>query len=179
MEKKKEELTAVQRLARLEDSVYTLDQAIGGLSQVLDVVRHATRLLGRKLDAVVTLGEKNIAITNDSINFQMEEQTIQEMKDMITEFKTKGTLVDSETITPETLVVCRESNADTGKVTKQRLQFPFQDVADEMKPILLGKTVGDILRFDSKPFDVEILEIYRIVNQESMIDPISDPNTVS
>ena len=99
MEKKEETLTAAQRLARLEDSVYTLDQAIGGLSQVLDVVRHATRLLGRKLDAVVTLSEQNIAITNDSINFQMEEQTIQEMKDMITEFKTKGTLVDSETIT--------------------------------------------------------------------------------
>ena len=171
MEKKEETLTAAQRLARLEDSVYTLDQAIGGLSQVLDVVRHATRLLGRKLDAVVTLSEQNIAITNDSINFQMEEQTIQEMKDMIAEFKTKGTLVDSETITPETLVVCRESNADTGKVTKQRLQFPFQDVADEMKPILLGKTVGDILRFDSKPFDVEILEIYKIVQDAA---PTSD-----
>lgn len=169
MENNQEKLTAAQRLERLEQSVFAVDQTLGGISQMADITRHATRLLGRKVEAIVNLSEKGAAITNENINLEMENQNISEMKDLVEEFKTKGTLVTSETVTPDSFLVIRETNSESGKTVQPRLQFPFVDLTDDLKSKLLGQTAGTVLKI-KEPFDTEILEIYKIVEQNTSSD---------
>lgn len=166
MQQPQQTLTAAQRLDRLEDSVYTVDQALGGQARVLNIVRDATRLLGKKTDAMVSLLTKGIPVTNDNIAQEMEDQSVEEMIKVVEDFKKTGNLVASETITPETMFVARELNTATGKVTKKRIQTPFLDVEESVKPLIIGKAVGDIVKFDDVPYEMEILEIYTILEAQ-------------
>jgi len=157
-------LTAAQRLERLEMIVDNMDRTIGNLAKSWEAVRVATTLLGRKVDAVVTLSDKNLPINDVSVSQFMENKSVQELKDQVDQFKEKGNFIVSETIETDSFLVARETNTETGIVSNPRLQCPLIDLAESIQGPLLGKKVGDRVCYEEAPlFEVEILEIYKIV----------------
>jgi|GEM_PF-4485135 len=157
-------MTGLDRLARLEQVTYLLDDAMQKVIRELQITKSGASIVGKKNDSLISLLSKGVPISLEVVLADVEAGFIQESINFLQERKDAGILVDTNEIEKDSLIVARELKMETGEVTRSRLQFPWSAVADgKIAADLLGKKVGDILKFSDNVFENEILEIYKIV----------------
>ncbi len=166
MSQQEKPLSATERLARLEHNIFALDNITRNMMRSSEMQKTAITLLGRKVNAIVDLAvAAGVNISEDAIDQKMEENSIKELAEVVEEYKKAGQMIDSEVIDKDSFVVCREINKETGKLVNARLQFPFMDIDEVSQNNLFGKKKGDIVTWSSDDrFEVEILEVYKIVD---------------
>jgi hypothetical protein len=167
-ENNKQQMTAAQRLLRLEDAVSTLDQVIYNQAQQFAAMREALALLNEKVSAMVTLLSMGQMVSDSSIDQVVEQKRIEEMKKKVEDLIKNGSLEKAEEVTKKSFVVVREINSETGAVINPRLQFVVNILNEESLQKLLGKKAGESVKFvEENPAVIEIEEIYNIITKES------------
>jgi type II secretory pathway component PulJ len=167
-ENNKQQMTAAQRLLRLEDAVSTLDQVIYNQAQQFAAMREALALLNEKVSAMVTLLSMGQTVSDSSIDQVVEQKRIEEMKKKVEDLIKNGSLEKAEEVTKKSFVVVREINSETGAVINPRLQFVVNILNEESLQKLLGKKAGESVKFvEENPAVIEIEEIYNIITKES------------
>jgi len=167
-ENNKQQMTAAQRLLRLEDAVSTLDQVIYNQAQQFAAMREALTLLNEKVSAMVTLLSMGQLVNDSSIDQVVEQKRIEEMKKKVEDLIKNGSLEKAEEVTKKSFVVVREINSETGAVINPRLQFVVNILNEESLQKVLGKKAGDSVKFvEENPAVIEIEEIYNIVTKEA------------
>ena len=169
----KPQLTAAQRIERLETAVITLDKAIYQVGRQVATLQDAVTLLNDKVSAMVVALSSGLAVNDDTLNRINLESKISEMKQKISTLVENGTIEKSEEVTNESFLVVREINSSTGEVINPRLQFAVRALPEEDRKKILGKKVGESVAFSSEKPDlvVEIEEIYSILNKNTTEKP--------
>lgn len=180
MEEKK--VKATEKLAALEQLTMSMARRVGELELVLythsrenEILKEALQLINQKLDAVVSLSSAGLALTDDNINLTVISMKEQELKNRVDAYIQEGRLVTAEEIGENSMVVSRESN-ELGQIENPRLQFLVGRLTDELKSKFIGKKVGDLIKGEDGKLDIEIMEIYNVVeeqeNQEEAVEAL-------
>jgi Mg2+ and Co2+ transporter CorA len=170
-ENNKQQMTAAQRLLRLEDAVSTLDQIIYNQAQQFAAMREAITLLNEKVNAMVTLLSMGQLVNDSSIDKVVEQKRIEEMKKKVEDLLKNNSLEKAEEVTKKSFVVVREMNSETGAVINPRLQFVVNILNEESLQKILGKKAGESVKFvEENPAVIEIEEIYNIVTKDAEIE---------
>lgn len=183
LQKSKEKLEAVseQTLATAR-RVGEMELIVYNLSRENEILKDALQLLHEKLDAVITLQNRGLALSDDNINQIVVELKESELKQRVDAMLEKGTIKASEIVGDDSLIVSRELSKE-GRVENPRLQFLVGRLVDELKDKFVGKKVGDLIQGEDNKLDIEIMEIYDLVPQElGRVDenndlPIEDGST--
>jgi hypothetical protein len=170
MEEKK--VKATEKLAALEQLTMSMARRVGELELVLythsrenEILKEALQLINQKLDAVVTLSSSGAALTDENINSAIVSMKEQELKSRVDTYVQEGRLVAAEEVGDDSMIVSRELN-EAGEVINPRLQFVVGKLIDELKSKFVGKKVGDLIKGDEGKLDIEIIEIYNIVEEQ-------------
>jgi Mg2+ and Co2+ transporter CorA len=170
-ENNKQQMTAAQRLLRLEDAVSALDQIIYNQAQQFAAMREAITLLNEKVNAMVTLLSMGQLVNDSSIDKVVEQKRIEEMKKKVEDLLKNNSLEKAEEVTKKSFVVVREMNSETGAVINPRLQFVVNILNEESLQKILGKKAGESVKFvEENPAVIEIEEIYNIVTKDAEIE---------
>jgi hypothetical protein len=151
-------LTTARRVGEMELIVYNL-------SRENEILKDALQLLHEKLDAVITLQNRGLTLSDDNINQIVVELKENELKQRVTTMIERGTIKASEVVGEDSLIVSRELSKE-GKVENPRLQFLVGRLVDELKSKFVGKKVGDLIQGEDNKLDIEIMEVYDLVPQE-------------
>jgi hypothetical protein len=165
-ENERQQLTAAQRLIGLEQSVATLDQALYNQTKQLSMMRDALSLLHEKVNAMILLMSLGHTVTDEAIDQVIEQKRIEDMKKKVEDLLAAGSLEKAEEVSKKSFLVVREMNSETGTVINPRLQFAVSILNQESIQKLIGKKVGDSIKFvEDNPAVIEIEEIYNVVLQ--------------
>lgn len=159
-----QQLTAAQRLMGLEQSFRLLDQAIANLADQLGLLKDGLMMINEKQEAIVTALSSGVQVSNATIDQLIEDKRVSEMKKKVQTLVEENRMTPSDTVTKMSFLAVREMNSETGKVINPRVQFAVGILNDESKEKIMGKKVGDSVKFDeNNPATLEIEEIYEIV----------------
>lgn len=154
--------TASQRIDDMERGLMALYQTADNMARDLMTIKEAIKLLGNKLDSVVKASERGLSLNDDTISKIMVENNIEELKLKVTNLVNSGVLVASEEVGPNSFVVGREIDNETGNVANPRMQFIVSALAPEVKDKFPGSKVGQTLELQEGKWKFEILEVYSI-----------------
>jgi uncharacterized coiled-coil protein SlyX len=129
-----------------------------------EVLKDALQLLYEKLEAVVSLTNSGLALTDDNINeavVKLKEQSLKEKVDLMVE---NNQIEATDVVGEDSLIVSRELTKE-GEVENPRLQFLVGRLIPELKDKFLDKKVGDLVEGEENKLDIEIMEIYNFVQQ--------------
>lgn len=170
MEDKK--VKATEKLAALEQLTMSMARRVGELELVLythsrenEILKEALQLINQKLDAVVSLSSAGAALTDENINSAIVSMKEQELKSRVDTYLQEGRLVAVEEVSDNSMIVSRELN-EAGEVVNPRLQFVVGRLIEDLKNKFVGKKVGDLIKGDEGKLDIEIIEIYNIVEEQ-------------
>jgi hypothetical protein len=173
----KQQLTAAQRLIGLEQSVATLDQALYNQTKQLSMMRDALSLLHEKVNAMILLMSLGHTVTDQAIDQVIEQKRIEDMKKKVEDLLAAGSLEKAEEVSKKSFLVVREMNSETGTVINPRLQFAVSILNQESIQKLIGKKVGDSVKFvEDNPAVIEIEEIYNVVLQGTEEEEVAEQN---
>jgi len=176
-EKDKQQLTAGQRLIGLEQSVATLDHALYNQTKQLSMIRDALSLLHEKVNAMITLMSLGHTVTDQAIDQLIEQKRIEDMKKKVEDLVSASSLERAEEVSEKSFLVVREMNGETGTVINPRLQFAVSILNQESIQKLIGKKVGDSVKFvEDNPAIIEIEEIYNVVLQGAEEEKVAEQN---
>jgi hypothetical protein len=161
------QMTAAQRLLRLEEAVSIMDQLAYNQANQLSMVRDALTLLNEKVNAMVTLLSLGQEVNDSNLDKVVEQKRVEEMKKKVSELLESGSLKKAEEVSKKSFLVVREINTETGAVINPRLQFVVSILNEESLGKLLGKKAGDSVKFvEDNPASIEIEEIYDVVMKD-------------
>lgn len=154
-----QQLTATQRLEKLENAIVETIEAAQFLVQENSKLKAVIEDLEAKIEAIIKVQQIDAQVNEFIVN-----KNEQDLKDRVSALVEKGEIEPCETIGPETFVVALEKN-DEGTITNPRIQFSMITVSDaDLKVELIGKKTGDVFKY--KTANVEILETYNQVKKE-------------
>lgn len=154
--------TASQRIDDMERGLMALYQTADNMARDLMTIKEAIKLLGNKLDSVVKASAAGLPMNDDTISKIMVENNIEELKLKVTNLVNSGVLVTAEEVGPNSFVVGREIDNESGAVTNPRMQFVVSALAAEVKDKFPGSKAGQILELQEGKWKFEILEVYSI-----------------
>jgi hypothetical protein len=161
------QMTAAQRLLRLEEAVSIMDQLAYNQANQLSMVRDALTLLNEKVNAMVTLLSLGQEVNDSNLDKVVEQKRVEDMKKKVSELLESGSLKKAEEVSKKSFLVVREINTETGAVINPRLQFVVSILNEESLGKLLGKKAGDSVKFvEDNPASIEIEEIYDVVMKD-------------
>lgn len=159
--KQQQKLTAAQRIEGLENALSGVMRNNQILAGEIDNLRQTIGALARRLNATIKSGESG-SLSNDSVNDIITQENIAELKGKVDFLLEQGVLEASDSeITDRTFIVGRELDEDRN-VINPRIQFAVASVIPEMKDLLLGKKVGDVIKNDQG--DGLLLEVVEVFN---------------
>jgi len=141
-----------------------LEMIIFNLSREKDVLNDALQLMHSKTNSIVALLKEGKALTDENIEEKVVEIRENDLKNKITELVENGYAEPSDETSEKSLIVARELNKDGG-VENPRIQFLVSTLIEDLKEKFLGKKVGDFISNGEDKLDMEILEIYNIVDK--------------
>ena len=170
---------ASERLAALESSVVSVDKLatntakrsgeleliVFNLSRENEILKDALQLVYEKLDGVVGLISAKKELTDKNINEQIVLQKERGLADKVKQSVDAGQLSETSVVSNNSFVVARELSKETGEVENPRLQFLVSKIVEELQNKFLDKKVGDLVKGEDGKFDIEIMEIYDLVEQ--------------
>lgn len=154
--------TASQRIDDMERGLMALYQTADNMARDLMTIKEAIKLLGNKLDSVVKASQRGEQLNDEVISKIMVENNIEELKTKVDNLVNSGVLVKAEEVSPNSFVVGREIDNETGAVTNPRMQFVVSALAAEVKDKFPGAKAGQILELQEGKWKFEVLEIYSI-----------------
>jgi len=158
-------LTATQRIEGLESTLSGVMQNTQLLADEINNLRQTLGALGRRLNATIKSGESG-QVSNDSVNQIITQENIAELKGKVEFLLEQGVLeaFDGE-IGEKTFVIGRELDEEKN-VINPRIQFAVASIVPEMKNMLVGKKVGDIVKNDQGDgLLLEVTEIFNIADK--------------
>ena len=155
-------LTAAQRIEGLENALGGMMRNNQILAGEIDNLRQTIAALARRLNATIKSGEQG-TLSNDSVNDIITQENVAELKGKVDFLLEQGVLEASEEgeIHEKAFVVGRELDEDRN-IINPRIQFAVASVVPEMKELLLGKKVGDVIKNDQG--DGLLLEVVEVFN---------------
>lgn len=161
-------LTAAQRIDAIQDTLGKTDQTIFNLTRQMQLLQDALTLLNDKVAAIVVALSSGQAVTEQAIDEINTDRKVSEMKEKVEKLVSQGVMSKSEAVTKNSFLVVREINTENGKVINPRLQFIARILNQESLDKVLGKKVGDSVKFvDENPAVIEIEEVYEITNKNA------------
>lgn len=161
--KQPKKLTAAQRIEGLERQMMGLMRNIQILAGEVDNTRQVMSSLAKRLNATIQVGESG-NISSEAVNNILVEENVSELKGKVDFLLKQGVLTKSESgeVHEKSFVVGRELDEDKG-VINPRIQFALASVVPEVKDMLLGKKVGDIVKNEEGDgLLLEVLEVFNI-----------------
>lgn len=163
--KQPKKLTAAQRITALEDNAMAQQQNNQILAGEIDNLRQTMASLARRLNATIQAGEEGV-IGNETVNNLLIEENTKELEGKVNFLIEQGVLekAKEEGIHERSFVVGRELD-ENKDIVNPRIQFALVSVVPEMKGLLLGKKVGDVVQNSEDGINLEVMEILDIVEQ--------------
>jgi hypothetical protein len=155
-------LTAAQRIEAIENMIVGLDTAVRQLANSLTTISQALKMLGSKVDAIVTASGSGSPITDEVLSRIMTENNALELKARLNELIQQGRLSSAEELTEQGFFVGREIDSETGEVVNPRIQMAVASLAKDVRDMLIGKKVGDVISFGEGKLSLELEEVYVI-----------------
>ena len=157
-------LTAVQKIGLLEEKLINHEKNFIILAQENDKLKNLITSLAKRLNATIKAGEEG-GINNKSVNDMIVRDNVKELEGRITFLQEQGVLkLNNEALTAEkTFVVGRELD-ESGSELNPRVQFAVGSLDKDIQKKIIGHKVGDLLRLAEGDPELEILEIYEIVD---------------
>ena len=170
-------LTAVQKIGLLEEKLINHEKNFIILAQENDKLKNLITSLAKRLNATIRAGEAG-GITPKSVNDMIVQDNIKELEGRVSFLQEQGVLkLNNEAVTGEkTFVVGREIDED-GKELNPRVQFAVGSLDKNIQKKIVGHKVGDLLKLEEGDPDLEILDIYEIV--EPKIEQNFEENTTA
>lgn len=154
--------TASQRIDDLEQALMTLFQTANNMASDLTLAKDAIKLLGNKLDSVVSLLAAGTAVNDDSVSDMMVQNNISNLKEKVTKLVNDGLLSPSDAVTDNSFFVGHEVD-ETGKTTNPRLQFSLSGIKDaELREKLKTAKIGEITHLQEGKASFILDEVYEI-----------------
>ena len=164
-----------QKIEDLERAVIGLYETMNNIARDLAVVKEGLKLLGQKANAIIRVGTKGFSLNADTVNEEMTQITIEEMKGIVETLVSQGVLSASNVITENSFIVGRDLlHSDQTVVANPRLQFAMAGIPEDIRPKLVGSKVGDILQISEGKDFLEIMEVYAVGSNEA---PASEEET--
>jgi FKBP-type peptidyl-prolyl cis-trans isomerase (trigger factor) len=158
-----------EKLENLSEQSMATARRVGEMELILyniarenEILKDALQLLHEKLDAVITLQNKELPLSDDNINEAVVQMKVNSLKERVDEMLKQGAIKTTDTVGEDSLIVSRELSKE-GKVENPRLQFLVGRLIDELKSKFVGKKVGDLVQGEENKLDIEIMEIYDLV----------------
>jgi hypothetical protein len=162
---------ASEKLKALESQVMATARRTGemeliiyNLSRENEILKDALQLLHEKQESLIALIREGGGLSDESINNKVTQLKVLALKEKVDELVEKGSIVSTEEVGENSLVVSRELN-EKGEVANPRLQFLTARLVEELRDKFVGKKVGDLVRNEGEILDIEIMEIYNFVEQ--------------
>lgn len=145
----------VRLLTAIQGSFETSDKMLRNLAEILSA-------------CVAVVGPELITAAVDNARKVAKEERIAQAKAALDGFVADGTMIVTDTVVEESLVVGHETLPDG--TDSGRLQFLIHDLAEDRKMALMGKVPGFVIDFPSGS-KFEINEIYNVVVKPEEVDP--------
>lgn len=163
---------ASERLSSMEKILLPMQKRVGemelmvfNLSRENDVLKDALQLMHEKQESIVALITEGKQLTDENINEKVVMLKEQSLKDKVTDLVNNGKIDPTEKISKKSLIVARELNKD-GTVENPRIQFLVGRLVEELQDKFLGKGIGDLVEGEENKLDIEIMEIYDVLEQK-------------
>ena len=173
----KKPMTASERLDAIELGFKMLDSGLADLFQNAEVIRQAIKLLDNKVNSMVKAVNNGEPLTEEVLERIMKDNFATELKQKVEDLKTKGELSDAEYIEADSFVVLKQIASEGGAVIDPRFQAPVSRLSEEVKSLLMGKKVGDLVSL-TEAEQALVLEIYKIMTmQNAPVNPENAPDS--
>ena len=173
----KKPMTASERLDAIELGFKMLDSGLADLFQNAEVIRQAIKLLDNKVNSMVNAVNNGEPLTEEVLERIMKDNFATELKQKVEDLKTKGELSDAEYIEADSFVVLKQIASEGGAVIDPRFQAPVSRLSEEVKSLLMGKKVGDLVSL-TEAEQALVLEIYKIMTmQNAPVNPENAPDS--
>lgn len=173
----KKPMTASERLDAIELGFKMLDSGLADLFQNAEVIRQAIKLLDNKVNSMVKAVNNGEPLTEEVLERIMKDNFATELKQKVEDLKTKGELSDAESIEADSFVVLKQIASEGGAVIDPRFQAPVSRLSEEVKSLLMGKKVGDLVSLTDAE-QALVLEIYKIMTmQNAPVNPENAPDS--
>lgn len=162
-QKQVDKRTATERIASLENGLTQIYATANNMARDLLLIKDALKLLGNKVDSMVKASVRQLPINDEVLSQLMIENNIEEMKQKLNAFISRGILVAEPVVSGNSFVVLNEIDGD-GKVLNPRTQIALNDLASEaLRNKIKGSKIGDIIETEDNKLRVTVLESYEIV----------------
>jgi hypothetical protein len=158
-----------EKLENLSEQALATARRVGEMELILyniarenEILKDALQLLHEKLDAVITLQNRELPLSDVNINEAVVEMKVNSLKERVEEMLQQGAIKPVDTVGEDSLIVSRELSKE-GRVENPRLQFLVGRLVDELKSKFVGKKVGELIQGEENKLDIEIMEIYDLV----------------
>lgn len=163
LQKSKEKLEALsEQSSATARRVGEMELILYNIARENEILKDALQLLHEKLDAVITLQNRELPLSDANINEAVVEMKVNSLKERVEEMLQQGSIKPVDVVGEDSLIVSRELNKE-GKVENPRLQFLVGRLIDELKSKFVGKKVGDLVQGEENKLDIEIMEVYDLV----------------
>lgn len=154
--------TATQRLEDLENMMMNMFHTADNMARDIITLKEAVKLLGNKVDSIVTLLSTGKEVSDDTVADIMMENNSKELKSKVDGLVEQGILVLSDGIVgTRSFVVGRELD-DTGQVVNPRIQFALSALPENLQSKVVGSKAGDVVTLEEGKLNLEVLEVYSI-----------------
>jgi hypothetical protein len=158
-----------EKLENLSEQSMITARRVGEMELILyniarenEILKDALQLLHEKLDAVISLQNRELPLSEGNINEVVVEMKVNSLKERVDQMLQQGAIKVTDVVGEDSLIVSRELNKE-GKVENPRLQFLVGRLIDELKSRFVGKKTGDLIQGEENKLDIEIMEIYDLV----------------
>jgi hypothetical protein len=158
-----------EKLENLSEQSMATARRVGEMELILyniarenEILKDALQLLHEKLDAVITLQNRELPLSDVNINEAVVEMKVNSLKERVEEMLRQGAIKPVEVVGEDSLIVSRELSKE-GRVENPRLQFLVGRLVDELKSKFVGKKTGELIEGEDNKLNIEIMEIYDLV----------------
>lgn len=167
-------LKASERLSAIENALIPTQRRVGELEMIVynlsrenEVIRDALQLMHEKMESVIALTNAGKPLTDENINETVVLLKEQSLKQKVQDMVDSNQIQPTDVITENSVVVGRELNKD-GTVENPRIQFITARLIEELQNKFVGKKIGDLVKGEENKLDLEITEIYSVVEDNAV-----------
>lgn len=151
MSEQKQPLSALQRLEALEQTVFRLAQASNAVKETLDVVHQRLRQtevnfnnLDKGANGLTQVLVETGVVSKDVLFKQIEDNVVAEREAIENSWVSSGAAEEVFTVEEGGIIAVSETDSE-GKFAALREHVEVSKLNEDVKPVLLGKSVGDAI----------------------------------
>jgi hypothetical protein len=156
----KKQVKIKDQVEDLAKQIKDLHMSNVALATQVENLRLSTMYLKDRLDAVVSLSERESKLSKDDVEQEVISRNIELLKGEVQRALEAGALTKSDIIGHRSFIVAKETEKESGKIIQPRVQVSMMSMPPEVQQDFVGKSVGDIVEKDS--VEIEVQEIYDI-----------------